>query len=329
MRQFQFQEQHETQWQQLEELLDGLESGRRASKPDAQGLQALPTLYRDICQHLALAQSRCYSPGLIDRLHALTLRAHHQIYKREFRIGRRILDFLVSDFPSTLHRHARFFWLSFLLFFGPGILFGLTCYLYPDMIYTLMDDVAVAKMESMYDPAPGNLPGREEAMQDASRMMMFGFYVNNNTGIGFRTFAGGILAGLGTLFFLVFNGVVIGGVAGYLTRLDYIETFWGFVIGHGSFELIAIVISGTAGLLLGKAIVAPGNYSRLEALRRNAKEAIVLVSGAACMFVIAALIEAFWSPLPVDASLKYGVGALLWLLVGCYLYFTGRNTNAA
>ena len=292
-------------------------------------MRKLPGLYRDICQHLALAQSRCYSPGLIDRLHHLTLRAHHQLYKREFRIGRRILDFLVTDFPSTLRRHHRYFWLSFLLFFGPGIVFGLTCYINPDMIYTLVDDASVAQMESMYDPESAHQLGRLEEMKDASRMMMFGFYVNNNTSIGFRTFAGGILAGLGTLFFLVFNGLVIGGIAGYLTRLDYIETFWGFVIGHGSFELIAIVISGMAGLLLGKAVVAPGNYSRLEALKRNAKEAVVLISGAACMFVIAALIEAFWSPTPMDASIKYIAGALLWLLVALYLYFTGRSSHAA
>ena len=174
MRQYQFQEKHEAQWQLLEQLLDGLESGRRNKKPDAEQLRKLPGLYRDICQHLALAQSRCYSPGLIDRLHHLTLRAHHQLYKREFRIGRRILDFLVTDFPSTLRRHHRYFWLSFLLFFGPGIVFGLTCYINPDMIYTLVDDASVAQMESMYDPESAHQLGRLEEMKDASRMMMFG-----------------------------------------------------------------------------------------------------------------------------------------------------------
>ena len=157
---------------------------------------------------------------------------------------------------------------------------------------------------------------------------MFGFYVYNNTGIGFRTFAGGILAGLGTLFFLVFNGLVIGSIAGYLTELGYGETFWGFVIGHGAFELLAIVISGMAGLLLGKAIIAPGNRRRIEALRQNAGEAVILISGAAGMFFIAALLEAFWSPLAIPAAIKFAVGALLWLLASLYLFYTGRNRDA-
>lgn len=329
MRQYQFQELHESHWKQLEELLDGIDSRSKEKRPSSEQRRQLPTLYRDVCQHLALAQTRCYSPGLIDRLHHLTLRAHHQLYKRDFRIGRRILDFMVTDFPVTLRRHHRYFWFSFLLFFGPAIVFGIACYADPDMIYTVMDDASVAEMEQMYDPDSSFMLGRKEEMKDTSRMAMFGFYVYNNTGIGFRTFAGGILAGLGTLFFLIFNGLVIGGVAGHLTQLEYIDTFWGFVIGHGSFELLAIVVSGMAGLLLGKAIIAPGNYSRKDALKRNAMEAVVLISGAACMFVIAALIEAFWSPSPIDASIKFVVGAMLWILVILYLYFTGRNTHAA
>ena len=92
---------------------------------------------------------------------------------------------------------------------------------------------------------------------------------------------------------------------------------------------LAIVISGMAGLLLGKAVIAPGNYSRIDALKRNAMAAVVLISGAACMFVIAAVIEAFWSPSPIDATIKYVVGVLLWIIVALYLYFAGRNAHAA
>lgn len=329
MRQLDFQQLHEASWSALEEILDGLESAHGAAKPSPESIRRLPSLYRDACQHLALAQSRCYSAGLIEKLRYLVTRAHHQLYKREFRLGKRMLEFMVSDFPATLHNHYRLFWLAFLLFFGPGILLGTACYLSPELIYTVVDDSTVAQMEYMYNPDAEHRRGREEGMEDASRISMFGFYIYNNTGIGFRTFAGGILAGVGTLFFLVFNGLVIGGIAGYLTQTGYGEPFWGFVIGHGAFELIAIVIAGMAGLLLGKAIIAPGNCKRIVALKRNARQAVILISGAAGMFFIAALIEAFWSPLVLPAGIKFSIGALLWLLVLSYLFFTGRKRNEA
>ncbi len=101
------------------------------------------------------------------------------------------------------------------------------------------------------------------------------------------------------------------------------------MIGHGAFELLAIVISGMAGLLLGKAMISPGNMRRIEALKRNAGQAVILIIGAAGMFFTAALIEAFWSPLPISAAIKFIAGALLWLLVCAYLFYTGRNRDAA
>ena len=96
--------------------------------------------------------------------------------------------------------------------------------------------------------------------------VMFGYYIANNIGIGFRTFAGGILFGIGTLFLLVYNGLVIGGVAGHLTAIGYRDTFWSFVSAHGAFELTAIAVCGAAGLRLARAVLAPSQYSRARAL---------------------------------------------------------------
>ena len=114
----------------------------------------------------------------------------------------------------------------------------------------------------MYDPANKRLGMREA---DTS-LVMFGFYIWNNVRIGFQTFAGGLLAGVGSAWFLGANGVIIGAVAGYLTQVGYGETFWSFVAGHSSLELLAIVLSGAAGFRLGLAVIAPGNRSRKAAL---------------------------------------------------------------
>jgi uncharacterized membrane protein SpoIIM required for sporulation len=154
---------------------------------------------------------------------------------------------------------------------------------------------------------------------------MFGFYIKNNISIAFRCFAGGMLLGIGTLVVLLFNGMFIGGIAGHLTRLDYIDTFYPFVVGHGSFELTAIVFSGAAGLRLGYAIVNPGPFSRLDALRLAGRDVVPMIYGIVLMLVIAAFLEAFWSSSTlISSATKYGVGAVLWILVLLYC-FSGRR----
>src|SRR5690606_25559730 len=144
-----------------------------------------------------------------------------------------------------------FIWLATVLFVLPFIAIGLLCYLDPDFIYTVMDWQQVRGMESMYDPAARVLGREREADTD---LLMFGHYIQNNIGIAFREFAGGLFVGLFTVFVLIFNGMIIGAVAGHLTQLGYVSTFWPFVIGHGAFELTAIVLAGAAGLKIGMAL---------------------------------------------------------------------------
>ncbi|WP_331351678.1 stage II sporulation protein M, partial [Cellvibrio sp. UBA7671] len=82
------------------------------------------------------------------------------------------------------------------------------------------------------------------ARESSTNIEMFGFYISNNIGVSFRTFASGILFGVGSIFFLVYNGLLMGAVSGHLTNAGFTETFFTFVVGHGSFELTAICISG-------------------------------------------------------------------------------------
>lgn len=182
----------------------------------------------------------------------------------------------------------------------------------------------------MYDPT-NRKPGRDAWRQSDTDFAMFGFYVMNNVGIAFRTFALGLVVGVGSLFILVFNGLMIGAAAGHLTTLGYGETFWPFVSGHAALELTAIAVSGAAGLLLAAALLAPGQRRRRDALRENALEAVKLVAGALAMLVLAALIEAFWSGATVtDPLIKYLVGAIWWVLLILYFAFAGRvGTDAA
>jgi uncharacterized membrane protein SpoIIM required for sporulation len=179
--------------------------------------------------------------------------------------------------------------------------------------------------ESMYDPqAARRVFGRESASDFAA----FGFYVYNNVGIAFRTFASGVLGGLGSAFYLVFNGIYLGAVAGHLSTHGMASTLWPFVIAHGAFELTAIVLAGQAGLHLGYALVAPGRRPRARALREAGRESGVIMLGAAAMLLVAALIEAFWSSSAQPVAVKFAVGGALWALVIGYFALAGRDRAA-
>ncbi len=157
------------------------------------------------------------------------------------------------------------------------------------------------------------------------RAAMAGFYIQHNVGIALQCFARGVLLGVGTMVTLLYNGIVIGCVAGYVLSLGHSEKFLSFVVSHGSFELTAIAIAGGAGLILGDAFVHSGQRTRLESLRVRGMEAVQIAGGAAVMLVIAALIEAFWSPAPIPPATKFLVGGLLWLAVALYLALAGAR----
>jgi len=211
------------------------------------------------------------------------------------------------------------------VFFGP--LLGLIAVLqaFPEFVHYLLEPEQIASFHAMYDPANPRLGMRPAD----SSLLMFGFYIWNNVRIGFQTFAGGLAAGVGSLWFLASNGVIIGAVAGYLTQVGFGRMFWSFVAGHSAAELLAIVLSGAAGLRLGLAIIAPGNASRRAALVAAAKPAVRLMYGAALMFFFAAFVEAFWSPytvLPFEA--KLAVGGAMWAAFLLYFLLAGRGRAA-
>ena len=155
--------------------------------------------------------------------------------------------------------------------------------------------------------------------------MMFGYYIYNNIGIAFRTFAGGLLLGVGALVAMLFNGSFFGAAAGHLTLAGAAQPFFTFVIAHGAPELTAIFLAGGAGLRMGWAVLAPGSWRRVDALRRAAGECLPVMYGVFALLVLAAFIEAFWSSRELAPQIKYGVGAACWALLALYLLFAGRR----
>lgn len=314
-----FEKSHELQWRALEASLERLE--RREKSRGGEAAPDFPELYRQVCHHLALARHRRYGADLELRLNRLVLRGHQQLYRSRSGGLAAALRFAAADFPRLVRSEAKLVLLSLLLFAGPLLAMLLAVPGRPELALSVLPPSTVEEMGQSYSPE-GSLEAGRPVDSD---VLMFGFYIYNNIGIAFRTFAGGILGGLGSIFFLVYNGLAIGAVAGHIGSMGYQDNFYPFVIGHGAFELTAIVLAGAAGLRLGLALLAPGRLSRGQALLAAGRRATGMVYGVAGMLTIAAFLEAFWSPSAAPALIKLIVGGLLWLYVLFYFLVAGRS----
>ncbi len=327
MKQQAFEQKYESLWLEIENILsrkgDQLDIFSASNKT---AVKEFPSLYRQLCQHLAVAKSRNYTPQLIGHLNELVLQSHHLLYQNNRYSQHKVLIFIFRTFPQAVRANGKLVLVSSLLFYLPLFFFALSCYFNPELIYSISDVFTVMEYESMYDPSNESL-GRERDSSDD--LTMFGYYIFNNIGIGFRTFALGLIGGVGTVFILLFNGLHIGSVAGYLTQIGFVDTFYGFVVGHAAFELTGIVFSGAAGLKIGLALVDPGNLSRIDAMKLASKEAIIIVYGAAVMLLIAAFIEAFWSSsTAIPNSIKYTFGGSMAVLLTAYFLFVGKTRGS-
>ncbi|HXD18900.1 MAG TPA: stage II sporulation protein M [Vicinamibacterales bacterium] len=321
-----FQELYEGDWAELQALLDALTTSSLTStrRGNASGARAA-ALYRQACEHLALARARSYPAYLVDRLEELTSRAHQLIYQqREFGLGR-LRRLINVDFPSAVRDHRVYVAVAAATFLLPTLLVGLLVYSRPEMILSVVDSDTASQFEQMYSPDADSIGRTREARTDWT---MFGYYIRNNVGVAFQCFAGGLFAGLGTLFFLAYNGAFGGALAGYLTGRGLSSTFYSFVATHSAFELTAIVLAGAAGLRLGHALLSPGRLTRRQSLVQASRESMVVIYGVTGMLLVAAGIEAFWSSATwIAPAVKYGVAAVCWLAVLGYLTLQGRHAG--
>jgi uncharacterized membrane protein SpoIIM required for sporulation len=233
--------------------------------------------------------------------------------------------FMLRTFPQKVRAQWRGITAGLLLFYGLAVFFAVLTVRFPGLAYEILPESQVSALEEMYDPGGEHFLVPRDAGSDAD---MFGFYIYNNISLAFKTFAGGIFAGIGSLFLLCFNAVFLGTAAGHIINRGLGDTFFPFVIGHGSFELTGIVFSAQAGLLLGYRFFVTRGLSLVASLRRAGKDALPIIAGSALLLALAAVIEAFWSSRhQLPTALRYGAGAAGWVLLLCYFLFAGRGKN--
>lgn len=325
MKQEAFERHHAAEWTAFAKWLEWQRVPRRLRKAGSPPLpaQEIPQRYRHLCQHLAIARERGYGHALVERLHTLALDGHDLLYRSEHSPLRHALQYAAWGFARDVRTHRYWVLAAALLLFGPMLAAMLAVHLQPDLAYLVMKPYEVSSFEQMY--AEGAVPLGRIAREASSDLEMFGFYIFNNIGIAFRCFAGGLTAGLLSIFALVFNGLTLGAVEMRVIQAGHGLNFYSFVIGHSGFEIGAILLAGATGLRLGLSIVAPGALPRGAALRRSAREVAGIVCGLTAMLVLAALIEAFWSPLRLEPTIKLGVGGVLCALPLLYFLLAGRR----
>jgi uncharacterized membrane protein SpoIIM required for sporulation len=319
----QFEQQNQERWAELSRILEQLDHNQNPVDADK-----LPGLFRQVCSDLALAQYRMYGMRLCDRLNQLVIAGYKHIYRGVNATFEAILHYAAVEFPQNVRREWRLFSVAMLMFWGPFAALILSAYINPQWLQAVLSPETMEMVEGMYGKGDQS---QIEYVRDrfGSNFLMFTFYIKNNTSIAFVTFAGGILCGLGSMFFLLFNGVFIGAIFGYVHYAGDPEKLYTFVAGHSAFELTGIVLAGVAGLRLGFSIVHSTRLPRKRALAQGAREAVGILYGAAGLIILAAFIEGFWSPQPFDPTIKYAFGIMMWVLLVLYLVLAGRPRHEA
>lgn len=304
-----FQREREPAWNELAGLVHA--AGRRPERLGPERVRRLGALYRSAAADLALARRRFRGDPVERRLETLVGQARHLVYDAP---TRRIapLRFFYRDYWRLVASRPVPLVVSAVLLLGPATL---------ALVWALGDPGAAGGLvpgdyRSVTEPRPGGsdlgLTVEEEA---AFASQVF----TNNIQVSFLAVAGGMALGLVTAFVLVFNGTLLGAVAGLATEAGNGRIFFELVTAHGVLELSCIVVAGAAGLRLGWSIVDPGRLRRVDSLAAEARRTVAIVLGTAPWFVLAGLVEGFLTPagtgLAAVLAIGFALGALYWLLV--------------
>jgi len=310
-------EKRKPHWQRLEQLLD--QSARKGFRSLGRGeLRELGLLYRQIAADLAALREDPGSVHFARYLNQLLARAHNIIYSTRKTSTSNVVEFFRTTYPNIFRKNWNYVLVATVVFFVSALIgAGLTwqdpefklSVLGPHMVET------IEKREMWTHSIVGIKPLASSGI------------MTNNLSVGFATFALGITGGLGTLYEIALNGVLMGviGMACHLSGMSL--KLWEFVAPHGVLELPAIFIAGGAGLRVAVGLLFPGFLPRRESLVRAGSEGVQLLLGSIPILVIAGVIEAFVSPTGLARPLKFALAGALFTLLTLYLFTVAKKSS--
>lgn len=314
-----FIDKHKSAWQRLEDLLSLLES-RSLRRLHREEVRELGRIYRRTASDLAIARAESRDPRLINYLNSLVIRAHGRIYRADPQGGGRIKKFFAQQFPQTFRRTWKYTALAFAVF----LFFGVIGFLgtWNDEEFSELVGISALWRES-------NTEVQNRWWENLNEMNQVGatYIFTHNIRVTFYAFALGALFGAGTLFSIAFFGANTGAILALTYRANYGNELVTFMAGHGVIELTCVFIGAGGGLLIGSAMLMPGDLTRADALRARGKDAVLLIVGCVPLLVVAGIIEGFISPALIDPRIKFSVAALTGLALFSYLLLAGRGVE--
>jgi uncharacterized membrane protein SpoIIM required for sporulation len=302
----------EPSWQQLDLLLSRIEK-RGLKSLTAYEIRDLSSLYRSVSSDLARARTHQLGDAIVQDLQVLTSRAYRQIYQGSRRQEwQSVLAFYRWGFPAMVQQTWVYTAIATAIFLLGAVLAWWFAWRDPSFIPLIAPESMISMVRDG-ELWMGSILGTEPT---ASSEIM-----TNNLRVCFNAIAGGITAGIFTVYILFFNGILIGTIGTLIGQNNLAWPFWAFVFPHGSLELPAIFLAGGAGLLIARAMLFPGAFRRVDALKYYGGQAAQLIYGVIPLLVIAGVIEGFFSPSPVIPNgFKYLVGTILFLLLVIYCF---------
>lgn len=305
-------------WERLEQLLRTVERKGLAALDRTQ-LQELGRLYRSASADLSRARAMQLGQDVQVYLNNLVVKAHNQVYQTQRNRWKELLHYLWAGFPALVRKHSLYVSLSIIIFAVPML-----------VSYTLTRrDMTFAQMEimkghpilsdEMWDMIEHHQMWTDPVEHYSAQVSSL--IATNNIRVAILAFVLGITAGFGTSFVLCNNGLMLGTIFGVCKNYGMDARLLAFIAPHGVLELSAIFISGGAGLLLGRALLFPGQYSRVDALRLVAKDAAGMFGGCIPMLLIAGLIEGFISPrTDLSPDTKFAVSLATMICLFLYIF---------
>ena len=288
-------------WTRLEQLaLQAETSGLKALS--ARDLRDLGLLYRQAAADLSAVRTDAASRTLEAYLNRLVARAHNFVYAGHRLSPRSVAYYLLYEYPRLFRRLFPYVALSFALCIAGAILGSIITLVRPDFVHAMLGPEMMATIEhhKMWtESILGSQP------QEASGIM------THNMTVCFLTFIGGIFAGFGSLYFMIYNGFLLGVIGTACHQYGLSLSLWSFVAAHGALELPSIFIAGAAGLRLGAGMVFPGFLRRRDSIVQAGQEAVRLVAVTVPLLIIAGTLESFLSPSHAPITLKFSVSAIL------------------
>ena len=271
--------------------------------------------YREVAADLARARTYGADPVALIGLERLVAAGHTALYRDERRTWGRIVEVITRECPAAVVEARRYVLLAFTVFMLPALGGYFLLRERPALAPEILPDVILERAEA--GAARAERGERYVEVSSEDRPVMASAIIGNNITVAFNCFAGGIFLGVGSLVFLAYNGLAIGATSGHFANAGLAGYLWTFVLGHGVLELFAIWVAGAAGFLLGRAIVAPGEYTRRDALVLSGRRAIKMIGVVILLLLIAGTIEGLISAgdWPLSARLIVSGGSVIFLVL--------------